>query len=423
MKCLNYVFLVLLVMFCTSCQKSTEPGENDKPPPGYQEDIPWPSLADSPWPMHHGNPQSSGRSILPGPMMGEIDWAIDSVYIRSGTSVGPDSTAYFINLIAPIPRGLIAANPDGSIKWINEEVITNTSVHTTPLITADNNIIIGGGRDRTLYALNLEGQVIWKYIADAPILIVGLNIDKNGNIYFLTGDQANDKILYVVSQNGNLITKLYNPDFIWAEYAGTAFSPDGLTIYIPGYGPTVFAVDVENYMIKWSFGDVRLWGSPVVNSQGHIYVHSRLENVNEGKASLYCLNSDGTILWSYAHNNPFFDEPISYLEGTIDKMGNYYFGFDSLYSVDFDGKLNWKISLNGYLEFPLVSDINGNIYFGLHDRIGGYINRFISTDMSGNSNWQINIDPGQFGGYSPAIGFDHALYIPTYKSTLFYKIK
>jgi hypothetical protein len=413
------MLLVFLVMFYTSCEKSTNPTDNDKPPPGFQEDIPWPSLADSPWPMYHGDPQSSGRSILSGPMTGEIEWVIDSVYIKSGTSVGPDSTIYFINLVPPTPSGLIAVNPNGSIKWINEEVVTNPDVHTTPLITADNNIIIGGGQDRTIYALNSDGLVKWKYVADSHIYFGGLNIDLNGNIYFVARDQN----LYVISKNGTLITKIYNPDFVWAEYAGTGFSPDGSTIYVPGYGPTVFAVDVKTYIIKWSFGEVRLWGSPVVNSQGHIYIHSKLEDLNEGKASLYCINADGTIRWSYPHNNPFFDEPISYLEGTIDKMGNYYFGFDSLYSVDFNGKLNWKISLNGYLEFPLVSDNNSNIYYKLDDRKGGYINRFVSTDMSGNSNWQINIDPGQFGGYSPAIGFNQELYIPTYKSTLFYRIK
>lgn len=40
MKCVDYVFLSILVMFWTSCQESTNPVEEDKPPPGYQEDIP-----------------------------------------------------------------------------------------------------------------------------------------------------------------------------------------------------------------------------------------------------------------------------------------------------------------------------------------------------------------------------------------------
>ena len=44
-----------------SCKESPiTPSESPKPP-GYQEDIPWPSLADSPWPMFYGNPQNNGR--------------------------------------------------------------------------------------------------------------------------------------------------------------------------------------------------------------------------------------------------------------------------------------------------------------------------------------------------------------------------
>ncbi len=91
MKRLNYILLALLVVFCTNCERSTEPIENDKPPPGFQEDIPWPSLADSPWQMYHGDPQSTGRSKYPGPISGTIDWFVDSLYTYSGISIGDGS--------------------------------------------------------------------------------------------------------------------------------------------------------------------------------------------------------------------------------------------------------------------------------------------------------------------------------------------
>ncbi len=47
MKRVNYVFLTTIVMFCTSCEKSTEPPINDLPPPGIQEEIPWPKLSEA----------------------------------------------------------------------------------------------------------------------------------------------------------------------------------------------------------------------------------------------------------------------------------------------------------------------------------------------------------------------------------------
>ena len=62
--------LILLILFAnllllTACED--EVIQSPPKPPGYQEDIPWPSLADSPWPMNHHDPQSSGRSKFIGP--------------------------------------------------------------------------------------------------------------------------------------------------------------------------------------------------------------------------------------------------------------------------------------------------------------------------------------------------------------------
>ncbi|MBU2444432.1 MAG: hypothetical protein KJ666_02510, partial [Bacteroidetes bacterium] len=63
-------FLILISLSCKD--KGVDPQDNY--PPGYQHDIPWLSLADSPWPMHNADPQATGRSKYLGPMNGIIDW-------------------------------------------------------------------------------------------------------------------------------------------------------------------------------------------------------------------------------------------------------------------------------------------------------------------------------------------------------------
>jgi hypothetical protein len=60
---LIYFVLFLLLMLLSCKENPTTPSEEPKPP-GYQEDIPWPSLADSPWPMYRGNPQYTGRANI-----------------------------------------------------------------------------------------------------------------------------------------------------------------------------------------------------------------------------------------------------------------------------------------------------------------------------------------------------------------------
>jgi len=87
MKRSNYILLSLFVIFCANCQKSTDPIDNNKPPAGYQEDIPWPSLADSPWPMNHGDPQSTGRSKFPGPLSGTVIKEVEAWDLQAGKNV------------------------------------------------------------------------------------------------------------------------------------------------------------------------------------------------------------------------------------------------------------------------------------------------------------------------------------------------
>ena len=79
---------MLFLISWSSCRKSTEPIGTEKPPPGFQENIPWPSLADSPWPMADHDPQSTGRSNLKGPITNTIDWEYsDRLDLYSGFSV------------------------------------------------------------------------------------------------------------------------------------------------------------------------------------------------------------------------------------------------------------------------------------------------------------------------------------------------
>jgi hypothetical protein len=410
MKYLNYIILALLVVFCTSCQKSTEPIENDKPPPGLQKDIPWPSLADSPWPMHHGDPQSTGRSKYPGPMAGTIDWYVDSLYTYSGVSIGADKTIYFVSAGPPLLKGLFAVRPDGSTKWIIEEVASKFS-ETTPLVASDGTIYAAAN---TLYAINPDGMIKWKFNQPITIWQEGINIGLDGTVYFVSGSIVSIPAINAVNPDGSLKWKLEYPDLNASASSGIAFSPDGKTIYLPCTGPSLIAVDVENQNIKWIFGESWLLGTVTVDCQGHIYFQSQVDSINSGKASLFCLNPDGSVRWSFAHNNPRF-RPTSCAEGTIDKNGNYYFAFDTLYSVDYDGNLRWKLGLADFSGGPLVCDINGNVYLPFGS--SGYL--AVSSD--GDIIWQLYIDG--WNGMSIALGLDQRMYIPTWKSEYVYSIK
>jgi outer membrane protein assembly factor BamB len=149
-KVVTYLLIALLFHACYS----TEPDNGEPPkPPGYQEDIPWPSLADSPWPMNRGNPQCTGRSKYPGPALGILNWNFSEVRLRASIVIGEDSTIYFNT-----NEGLFAVTPKGNLKWKVDFENTDYDATSTPLIGDDGTIYTIYFK-RTLYAINPDGSL------------------------------------------------------------------------------------------------------------------------------------------------------------------------------------------------------------------------------------------------------------------------
>ena len=142
---LSFISLLLI----TTCHKKSPtetPTVNNIHP---QANIPWPSLADSPWPMYHHDPQSTGRSQYKGPRQGKIKWTFkpdSSAFIWPGIIIGPDSTVYFSTIYEKTRQGkksfLYALNPDGALKWKYQFNDCNFSDYA-PLIVTDGTIFLG----------------------------------------------------------------------------------------------------------------------------------------------------------------------------------------------------------------------------------------------------------------------------------------
>ena len=143
-----------ILIFCQKKSPTETPPVNNTHP---QVDIPWPSLADSQWPMHHHDPQSTGRSPFVGPQRGEVTWKF-SVDGPVGTSVAiaPDSTIYFASSYDTTDGDqscyLYALNWNGALKWKTKIFNTygSASQDCSPLVAADGTIYIGSS-DRFLY--------------------------------------------------------------------------------------------------------------------------------------------------------------------------------------------------------------------------------------------------------------------------------
>jgi hypothetical protein len=400
-KVLN-IFLIFLFILLGCKDKSTTP--KDELPLGYQKDINWPSLADSPWPMNHHDPQSTGRCKFSGPENENVEWEIEANNLQTGVSIGYENTIYF--------GTLKAINERGDMKWFYNMSALSAM---TPLVTSDSAIIMGSSD--TLYSIGYNGIIKWKYKTDGILFAPLLNIGADKTIYIIDSQ----KQLYALDENGNLKWNLTDNRFNTAGF-GTAFSPDGNFLYCPGEGVSVLAIDVHNKIVVWTFGVKSMRNSPVVDSDGNIYLLPWYAEPNKSEVQFYSIKPNGSIRWSFDF---YHSTNASYNSNTptIDLYGNIYFSDDSLYSINYYGVLNWKIPLKGFNDCPLVCDLNGNIYVGSMG-IDPFITNIAITcyTMDGQLKWQILLNQDQVGG-SPALGKNADLYFPSWRSNKLYKIK
>ena len=397
MKKLLIILAALFLVF-TSCD-TTDPKPPEEKPPGYQEDIPWPSLADSPWPMNHGNPQATGRSKLPGPILGEKVWdfGIDNEFF-CGISIGPDSTIYAVSNDT-LGNTLYAFKPNGEIKFKTQIADFFRENFNTPLVRNDGSIIVSNYRN-SIFAISPSGSILWEYKFEKGITSESIGIDKEGNLYFVSRNR-----FVALTPDGKFDWEI-NDSRIYCLIVSVAisFSPDGKTAYLPGCENAVIAISIEDQNIKWVYGNRGVTNSIIVDSYGNIYFEYIFEGHN--KVKFVSLSPIGTLNWEtdIVYNGDSADNTSS-----IDRNGNLYFGSDTLYSVDYIGNFRWKIGLDGICDAPIICDEYGTIYVTSTTMFS--INVY-AISIEGNIKWIYSQEVTFGTAGSAAISFNESLIVP-----------
>lgn len=397
------IILILFTILVLGCNddptKPIAPPENNDIVP--QTDIIWPSLADSPWPMHHHDPQSTGRSKYAGPKDGILSKKVPASNMDAGVSVGLSQTLY---LSTDDPYIFYALDYSGNVKWKIEGI----NYQSTPLISVDGTIFCK--QFDKIIAISKDGNILWNYNIAVRISGLSLAIDKEGNLYFTNFEGGT---LYVIDNKGELLWKLEDDRLI--DYIPT-FSPDGNTLYLMGKDVSILAIDITTKKIKWTFGEQSLCLSPVIDSDGNIIIISSGDKgcFQTSDVIMYSINETGEINWSNSFAN--FNMPRN-IEPTIDYNGNIYFGSDTLYSFTNSGKQRWKKELkDGFsVTSPLICDINNVIYIGTNNDITPLENKILAVNSDGNILWEIIVSGERDLGVSPALTEDGTLIYPTWR--------
>ncbi len=377
-----------------------------------QTAIPWPTLANTDWPMIKHDPQFTGRSPYKGPQTPTVIWTRDlKDGIFSGPVIGNESKLYFgtyfdYPIIQAQSDYFYCYDSTGEFIW--EYKLGRNRPPQSGILIDSSNTIYFGSLDKYIYALNPDGTLKWEFETSASIVELAIpNIDLKGNIY-ITNSMGR---LYSIKPDGSLNwDTTYESGFF---NKSPVFSPDGNTIYIAGRDSNLFALNLDG-SLKWKFSCEKTHRSPIIDNQGNIYFSA--------EGYLYSINLDSEIRWKY----PTFN--VGYSIPTIDINGNIYVivydtvccpYYQALVSLNYNGDFRWKYLLDDEEEDddfwqPLICDSEGTVYFG---STFGYNYYAISSD--GTLKWKLPLEfNSQQVDNTSAISRDGTLYIGVHNVSL-----
>ena len=361
-------------------------------------------LADTPWPMFLHDIRHTGQSPYTVPDSVTLIWKFQTNgEVTSSPSIGSDGTIYFTAEDEPYGTILYALYPSGSLKWsykLNDDISPTKS---TPSIALDGTVYVGASYkspDACLFAINKSGNLKWKLrVGD-----IGDNVDSSpaigpdGTIYI----GSDSDTLYAVNPNGKIKWRYGTGHWIRTS---PAIGADG-TIFIGSFDRNLYAVR-SNGTLKWKYkyregSGIHLEeSSPTIGQDGTIYIGS-----DDGK--LYAINQDGSLKWTNEITSGLID-----FSPTIGKDGTIYVPYYSdLYAINPDGTNKWDTYLGSSIQSSAIIDSSGIIYCPISYR-DPYTTRIslYAINPDGTVKWKF--DTSDEFSSSPCIGNDGSIYIGT----------
>jgi outer membrane protein assembly factor BamB len=364
------------------------------------------------WPMQGYDCQRTGYSSYPGPITPEVKWYKDLARLQDNSSpiVGPDNVVYQIT-----ESGLYAINPDNTIKWSFTPL--GAGGRSAPALSPDGKQIycLMKGFSPGLKALKTQdGSQIWDYGVNS-FSYSSIAVGEDGTIYFGTTLPAS---IYALNPDSTLKWKYTHPNssLIGIE-APPAIGPDG-SVYCIINTVGLVALD-KNGNFKWSNGDNcggYGWPTPCVLSDGTIIIAG---SQGYGYDAIIAFNPDGTKKWQKSdigeQEGYFPGVAVSKDESTIyiARSGGIMY---ALYAQT--GKTKWFNKISSFeLDGCPVLTSNGVIFIMSNS---DYVYAILELDGSLLWQFQLNTSAFYWGPPSPALGPDGTLYVPACGTVPYY---
>jgi len=266
---------------------------------------------------------------------------------------------------------------NGTERWhYPAEADSNTTFYSSPAITPDGQLIVGG-YDNVLYSLDpSNGGVNWTFEEAQNRYVAGPLANINGIFA-----PSSDKNLYSLDFSGERLWQPFETNEpIWSTPAN---DDECDCIYIASMDHNIYALGSQSGALIWMTEDLggAIVGTPAVSDDDRLYIGTF---ANE----MIAVDTDsGDILWrkpteDWVWAGPAIDDEQLYFG---DLSGTFY-ALDRV-----SGEANWNIQPGGSIVgTPLVTE-NG-IYFTNED------GSIISVDREGNPRWTQTIDGNLHAG-------------------------
>lgn len=402
MKLIKYVVMLFLVSNLLFAQT--------------QDKIPWPSLADSPWPTWRKDAQATGRSNYVGPSTNNVIYRKDMpLGVIFGPVIGYDDILYMgTRAIQPDSNYFFAINPDGTELW-NFRTELSYPNYGAAIISNDTTIYFPSNNG-FVYALDKNGKEKWKI---GPLAIGSrptISISKNGDLYVST---FADSLVIIDTNLGEIKHKKYLGEDL--DGIPVSFTTDGENIVYVTDSYLVYADLAGNEIWSRTFNSLT-HDSPLIDNSDNIYVIGS-DTTNHFVDKLFSIDKEGNIRWEFIiDGNTHSTPPTIDSQGNIIFQGGKYLNDDvrfAIYSIDYDGNENWSKVIDPdlddrdlYVGHPLTCDPDGKIYFG-----SSFGKNFYCLNSNGELLWKIDLEGNEFDS-TPVIGSDGTLYIGAHISSL-----
>lgn len=262
-------------------------------------------------------------------------------------------------IVGDYSNGLYALDPKtGAQQWAFKEAGGRFIAGPSAL----NGTIFAPNADHVLYALNADGQLLWKFAAKQPLWAPAVN---DGKFLYLA---SLDHSLYKIQpSDGKMV---WSVDVGGAAVSAPYVHTDG-TLYQATLAGEVVAVSSDKGNVLWrqSLG-APAWSTPVMG-KGVLY-----EGDQKGKITAISL-SDRKVLWQVDTGSAILGSGVLLVKGVA-------FGTEAgnLVAYDFNGQSLWTHQISGKLYGNLVLD-GDHILTG----VAGGDRPLVAVGTDGNEKW------------------------------------